>query len=731
MIVRSRRFIIAMFIYSLGVVIIATVSYWLERQRYMIDIDARLLAAASNIPSILPENYHDVARTSHAVSEEQDKHNLELMSQHARTGDLTYLYTYVLEEGNIYFTSCNYTQADIEKDQVVTYWTSYPEGVQEYFDAMSSAKPVYVTAGDRWGLFRTILIPMKSPSGQLYVAAADMDITVIQQSLLQRVLFVVGICLSMLLLAIPLVVAYRRTYSEMNTELVSLNLQLQDDITKAMQLESELMEATKKANAANNIKSQFLANMSHELRTPINGVLGMGDLLLSTDLSDEQREYATLNRQSAGVLLDTVNQILDLASIEAGGLTLKPVEVVVLDFFNDIALLFTSQVAEKRLELVMSLGSSLPEKINVDAIRLRQVLINLIVNAIKFTDQGGVHVSLNWQDGILSGEVIDNGCGIPKEAQYRIFESFQQVDNSSSRHYSGTGLGLPISREICRAMQGDLLLVNSGKQGSKFSFNIVALSVSGEFISNDEVSSDLDAFVLTESPILGAWLESEFCASKVGSRLFDSVDDVIKRLDDANLLLVDAAFGVNVLTQLSEAIDPTYQRLIWLSWSGQRLPEALRGKVDVLHKPIIRNRLLSLCHLRSEQDNTVRAQFNFSGRVLLVDDNPTNLKVMRNQMQSVGLDVDQTDNGTDALHLCLQRQYDLVLMDIQMPDMDGLEATRRIRGELAEQAPPIIGVSAHVMVENIASARKAGMADYLCKPVTQGALLEKISEFLS
>jgi len=410
-----------MLIYSLGVVIIATASYWLERQRYMVDIDARLLAAASNIPSILPANYHDVARTAHAVSDEQDKHNLELMSQHARTGDLTYLYTYVFEDGDIFFTSCNYTQADIEKDQVVTYWTSYPEGVKEYYDAMNATKPVYVTAGDRWGLFRTILIPMRSPGGQLYVAAADMDITVIQQSLLHRVLFVVGICLSMLLLAIPLVVAYRRTYSEMNSELVHLNKQLQDDIAKAMQLESELMEATEKANTANNIKSQFLANMSHELRTPINGVLGMGDLLLSTELSGEQREYASLSRQSAGVLLDTVNQILDLASIEAGGLTLKPEEVVGLDFFNDIALLFTSQVAEKRLDLVMSQDFSMPEKINVDTTRLRQVLINLIVNAIKFTEQGGVHCSLKWQDGILSGEIIDHGCGIPGGTQFRKF----------------------------------------------------------------------------------------------------------------------------------------------------------------------------------------------------------------------------------------------------------------------------------------------------------------------
>ena len=201
---RVRGFAIAMLIYFLGVVVIATTSYWLERQRYLEEIDARLYAAASNIPSILPADFHDIARTPDAISAEQDKHNLELMTLHTRTGNLTYLYSYVMVDGMIHFTTCNYTQEDIEKNQVVTYWTSYPEGAKEYFDAMTATEPVYVTAGDRWGLFRTILIPLKSPSGQPYVAAADIDITVIETSLMQKVISIVGISLLLFLLAIPL-----------------------------------------------------------------------------------------------------------------------------------------------------------------------------------------------------------------------------------------------------------------------------------------------------------------------------------------------------------------------------------------------------------------------------------------------------------------------------------------------------------------------------------------------
>ena len=595
MIVRTRRFFISMIIYTVGVVIIATASYWLERQRYMVDIDARLLAAASNIPSILPAHYHDIARTQGAVSEEQDKDHLELMSQHARTGDLTYLYSYVMNEGMIYFTSCNYTQEDVDKDQVVTYWTSYPEGAQEYFNAMTATEPVYVTAGDRWGLFRTILIPMKSPGGQPYVAAADMDITVVQASLLSRVYSVVGISFFILLLAIPLVIAYRRTYSEMNGELLELNRQLQADIDQALLLEAELKEATQKANAANATKSRFLANMSHELRTPINGVLGMNDLLLDSTLSDDQREYVQLGNQSAYVLLDTINQILDLASIEAGGLALQNERVEALRFLSDIAQLFSSQVADKRLELIMNLDRSIPAEIQMDGVRFRQVLINLISNAIKFTDQGSVSVSVHWQNGILYGQVEDSGIGIPVDAQFRIFETFQQVDNSSTRRHSGTGLGLPISRQICRLMQGDLSLERSGKQGSVFAFSVAAPACSDTLIEQKTIPDSVVALALTESEVLGAWLKSELQSCEAVCRLVGSADEAIDSLDNANLLIVDASLGVAVLRQLSEVIDHASQKLVWIAWIGQHLPESLSGKITVLYKPLTRNKLADLC----------------------------------------------------------------------------------------------------------------------------------------
>lgn len=726
---RVRGFAIAMLIYFLGVVVIATTSYWLERQRYLEEIDARLYAAASNIPSILPADFHDIARTPDAISAEQDKHNLELMTLHTRTGNLTYLYSYVMVDGMIHFTTCNYTQEDIEKNQVVTYWTSYPEGAKEYYDAMSATDPVYVTAGDRWGLFRTILIPLKSPSGQPYVAAADIDITVIETSLMQKVISIVGISLLLFLLAIPLALAYRRTYAEMNHKLVGLNSQLQSDIDQAKKLEAELKDATQKANSANKIKSQFLANMSHELRTPINGVIGMNQLMLDSNLSPEQREYTELVGKSAQVLLDTVNQILDLAAIEDGGLVIKPEPVESISFFNDIIEMFSSQIAEKRLDLTLQLAPEIPAEINVDPVRLRQVLTNLIANAIKFTQKGAVQASLSWREGQLFGTVTDSGIGIPKDAQKRIFETFQQVDNSSTRFYGGTGLGLPISQQICRAMSGNLQLKSSDDHGSVFVFQVNAPAAASLDINAPTLPQERHVLVCTESFYLWAWLEHEIKPHALTCQHARTAEEAISAIKDASLILVDAAMSRPELTLLKSHVDTSTQRLVWLTWSGQLLTSALASHTQVLNKPLTRTRLASLYSTQAVTPQTQAP--TLSGQILIADDNPANLKAMGNQIKNTGLEIYLVQNGADAIVACQHHTFDLILMDIQMPIMDGLEATQRIKALLGDQTPPIVGVSAHVLQEDLDKAKQAGMDSYLCKPITKDALINKIAEYLS
>ena len=574
-----RRLVAAGLIYTVGVVSVAFASYVLEHKRIIEDIDSRLLAAASNLPDLLPDDFHDIARTPDAISPQQDQDNLELLTRHAKTGDMTYIYSYVMVDGEIYFTSCNYTQADIEKDQVVTYWTDYPEGAKEYYQAMTADEPIYVTAGDRWGMFRTILMPMKSPSGLPYVAAADMDITVIEEALLRNILTVLGLSLLLIFLVVPLVWAYNRTYSEMNRKLHELNTQLQDDIDKALILEKELKQANQLAEQASRVKSQFLSNMSHELRTPINGIVGTNQLLMTTHLDEEQHELLEICTHSAQVLLDTVNQILDTAAIEADGIVLRPRTVQCSQFFEELVKMFSAGASESKLDLIIDVAPSLPEYIVVDDIRLRQVFINLIANALKFTRVGGVKVVLNWSQGMLNARVEDTGIGIPVESQSLVFEMFQQVDSSNSRSHEGTGLGLSIASKICQLMQGKLELLHSDDQGSAFGLEVCAPEAPKQHPMKQwaQYQGDFDAVIAPG--LLADWF-------KTSLRRTASVHNELTQVDpQASLPLVyDADLGWQTL--IDYVLNASGQRkVICLIWPGVELPAELRDKVEIIRKP--------------------------------------------------------------------------------------------------------------------------------------------------
>jgi two-component system sensor histidine kinase BarA len=589
---RIRRFSGAISIYILGVIVIAAVSYMQERQRFLADIDTRLLAAASNLANILPVDFHDIARSPNAISDEQDQFNLELMTRHTQSGDLTYLYSYVMIDGKIHFTACNYTAEDIKENRVVTYWTDYPEGAQEYFDAMTANEPIYVTAGDRWGLFRTILLPMKSPSGLPYVAAADMDITIIENSLWRAVLSVLGMSFVLFIIAVPLILTYLRTYSEMNSELKILNKQLRADIDQALILETDLKQATHEANRAADIKSQFLSNMSHELRTPINGISGMNQLLLETDLTAEQEEYIQLCNNSANVLLDTINQILDVAAIESGGIKLDCKAINSQVFFDDILGMFSAQLRDNNLDLTLSLSDSMPTELSIDPVHLRKVVINLISNAIKFTHAGGIKVLISWRDGRLHGLVQDTGSGIPQEAQQRIFETFQQVDNSYTREYGGTGLGLPISRQICHMMGGELVLHHSNEQGSTFKFHIQADACADEIVPLFEPSANLKMCVFTDSKILRTWFFSEFGQPSFST--VASIQDDMPDIGSYTHILVDSSVSEQDLALLARALNHEQQVIIYFSWVGYSLPERLKNSIHLVRKPFTRKGLATV-----------------------------------------------------------------------------------------------------------------------------------------
>jgi signal transduction histidine kinase/CheY-like chemotaxis protein len=492
-----------------------------------------------------------------------------------------------------------------------------------------------------------------------------------------------------------------------------------------------LIRTTEKANQANQIKSQFLANMSHELRTPINGVLGMNELLLTSDLNEEQKEYALLASQSGNVLLDTVNQILDLASIESVGVKLKPEEVDMRSFLDSIVQIFSAQLSAKQLDLVIYIVDRVPEKLVFDPVRVRQVFINLITNAIKFTQKGGISVRIAWQESRLSVSVEDTGIGIELEAQERIFESFQQADNSSTRAFGGTGLGLPISKEICLAMDGYIKVVRSSSLGSVFTFDVHVESASERAIQRPSYEYDGTVLVLTETFPLGNWLEETLQAKNINYTMMNNQADFLTALSDADMLMLDAKFGQDLLEQVLEKVADTQQRVVWLTWLGDiSINENVKmeNRVEVLNKVITTTNLANL-FLRAPQEKKDALVTKLNAHVLIVDDNDINLTTLAARLKQLGIKVDKANNGIQAVEACRSQHYDLVLMDVQMPGMDGLEATRLIQLEQKEHAPPIIAVSAHVLQADIDKAINAGMVDYLCKPVRTEELLRKMQQF--
>jgi hypothetical protein len=316
-------------------------------------------------------------------------------------------------------------------------------------------------------------------------------------------------------------------------------------------------------------------------------------LLRDTHTTEEQKEYVKLCDMSAQVLLDTVNQILDVAAIEAGGLKVQRETVATEAFFNGIVALFAVQVAEKRLDLVLTFSHAVPAEIDVDPVNFRKVLINLIGNAIKFTHAGGIRVVIGWHNGCLQGEVSDTGIGIPNSASKRIFETFQQVDNSYSREYGGTGLGLPISQQICNMMQGELSLLHSDEKGSTFTFFVKTRVVGHSFIQPLPIPLGGGFCVYTDSVLFKQWIIDELGEGNVD--IMASTDQALSSVEGYSFILVDGALSRDTRNHILTLTNPENACFILVSWVGQKIEPDMSASIRILHKPLTRMSLASVC----------------------------------------------------------------------------------------------------------------------------------------
>ncbi|MFD2203709.1 response regulator [Shivajiella indica] len=555
-------------------------------------------------------------------------------------------------------------------------------------------------------------------------------------------------------------------YSETELQLLLVYAEMLVNIKKRSVLERNLINAKEEAEAANKSKSEFLANMSHEIRTPLNGVIGFTDLLINTELSNEQLQYVQSANTSAHILLGIINDILDFSKIEAGKLELEEVETNLIELAEQTADIVKYNTAKKNIEFLLNIQIDIPKYVILDQIRIKQILVNLLSNAIKFTERGEVELSISFeetdpvkQEGIFTFSIRDTGIGISEEQQAKLFRSFSQADSSTTRKFGGTGLGLVISQMLAEKMGSTINLTSEIDRGSVFSFSIKKSYKRTPSIEYNGLINIEKILIIDDNKNNRTILEHILAHWNIKTQSVDNAISALTLLDKDphfDVLIVDYHMpfvdGITTISEIKKLFAEKHQVelpkiILYSSADDARLENSIHElKIDAkLVKPAkiselfnCLNKISNLHTLEISHEKRDTGEGRSTNRegisILIAEDVSLNMLLLRTIIKSYYPDstVIECANGKEAVEQFQRSRPDLIFMDVQMPVMDGYEATLKIRSieKQAGFSTPIIALTAGALHTEREKCLEVGMDHFLSKPIDKEKLLEVLERII-